>query len=47
MPMRLVTGIMLALFVLALAACADANGSAQGGGSEYGSYARVKMGVPF
>ena len=45
--MRLITSIALAFFVLALAACTDANGSAQGGGSEYGSHGHVKVGVPF
>lgn len=39
--------LVLMLVVLTLAACADANGGAQGGGSEYGSYGRVKVGVPF
>jgi hypothetical protein len=36
----------LAAILLLLAAC-DAAGAAQGSGSENGSHARIKIGVPF
>jgi hypothetical protein len=45
--MRLLIRVLLAIGLLAFAACSDAKGGAQGGGSENGSYGKVRVGVPF
>jgi len=44
--MKLVVRAFLMTGILILAAC-GASGAAQGGGSEYGNYGQVKIGVPF
>jgi hypothetical protein len=46
MRKRPVTQTLLAIGLLALAGC-GVNGSAQGGGTDNGSYGHVKVGVPF
>jgi hypothetical protein len=38
---------ILCFLLFGLAACSDANGSAQGGGSENGGGGRIRVGVPF
>jgi hypothetical protein len=45
--MRFSIRLILAIVVLALTACADASGGAQGGGSELGGRGQVKVGMPF
>ena len=44
--MRIAELLLAAAGILVLAGC-GASGIAQGGGSEYGNYGQVKVGVPF